>query len=195
MRTWTTRAVAVAWAAALLSGGCASRAVAPPDDMAVPTPLAFRPCDLATWPVALELVKVGRDYTPRKPSPNLKHLLVDLRIQSRDRRELWLLVNEETFPPTVRDVSKTPEGKWSFSGSDLVNAWLLGPTPDRSIKDIDVTTGKRKVPATVATIAIDGMSPLSWDKRNAQGRSAGRLDVEVVCVTWLELPSSWEVSP
>jgi hypothetical protein len=189
MRSRTTWAVVVAWAA-LAWGGCASRAVAPPDDMTIPTPIAFPSCDVADPPVVFELLKAGIDRT-RKPS-HLKNLVVDLRIQSRDRRALWLLVNEETFPPKVRDVSKTPEGEWSFSGSDLVNAWWLGPAPDLSIKDIAFTTAVRKVPATVATIVIDGMSPQLWDKRNA---SPGRVDVKVVCTTWLELPSSWEVSP
>ena len=192
MRSRTTRAVAVAWAA-LVWGGCASRAVAPPDDMAVPTPIAFPPCDLADPPVVFELLKAGIDRT-RKPS-HLKNLMVDLRIQSRDSRELWLIVNEETFPPRVRSVSKTPEGEWSFSGRDLVNAWWLGPAPDSSIKDIAVTTAVRKVPATVATIDIDGMSPQHWDKRNVRDKLPGRVDVDVVCMTWLELPSSWEVSP
>src|SRR5436190_24320128 len=112
MRSQTRRAVVVAWAA-VVWGGCASRPITSPGDLAVPTQLTFPPCDLARSPVTLELLKVSPDYTPRKPAADVRHVLVDLRVQSRMGQGLWLLVNEETFPPTVYDFSKTPEGEWS----------------------------------------------------------------------------------
>jgi hypothetical protein len=179
---------ALAWIG-LIAGGCASRSLGAEEGVTLPTRIVVPPCDDAA--LRVELLNVRRDPTSRKPSPDLRRYLIDVRVYALNyASDVWLLVDQETFPSGVDDVSKGSDGTWWFSGTDAL--WL-GRAASRVIKNIPVSTPDQRVPVILAEIHVEGVSPQRWverggstDERTTDGRLA-RADVNVLCASWLAL--------
>src|SRR5688500_2878739 len=143
--------IVVAWSATALAG-CAHSARAVEDDREFPTRIVTPLCADTSLAIMLELLRVSRDFRPRKPSKDVRHYLVDLRIQRRGQPDLCLLVDEDPFPSAVDSVRpggepggaisldpEDPRDTWWFSGNDIVRAWPLGRASKRSFMNIGVS--------------------------------------------------------
>ena len=181
---------------------CAQNAVPEPEAATYPTRIVTPLCSDALWPVVLEFRAI-RDPQPHKPSKDVRHYLVDLRIVRRDREDLWLLVDEDTFPSAVESVHATddpttvlrpqhPLETWWFVGNDIVRAWPLGSAPESSFRNVDVGTGAARVPVSLGRIDVAGMPARQWvrqagadERRHAADRVTAAF--EPYCTTWFDL--------
>ena len=162
-----------------------------------PTPLAFAHQIIAPLcsqkPLRVELLRARLDPNVGKPSRDVTKYLLDIRVQAQDVRELWLLIDHESFPSRLKEVARAADGTWRFSGDAVANARWLGHTADITLSDVQVRTDGR-VPVILGTITVEGMSPQQWVKQDGSGDSRStsaehlaRSDIEVVCATWFEL--------
>jgi len=193
--------------------GCAARppALEPDEAYAPPTPFVIPPCSEIMLPIELEVLRVGPEPRARKPSPNIRHYVVDLRIRRsgyQDLSGLWLLVDEGTFPSRVEsvwqntedDVKVTSLGRtqrattWSFSGGELAHAWPLGNTFDVTFANVVASTSGRRIPVTLGTITVGGVSPQEWARLEEPRRSSNGVgerpvdaSIEPLCTIWIDL--------
>src|SRR5690606_20775056 len=93
-------AIAAACGALALTD-CAHTSLTADDDRQFPQRIVTPICAYAQPPVVLDLLRAVRDPQPRKPSASVRNYLVDLRIRRKDREDLWLLVDEDTFPSAL----------------------------------------------------------------------------------------------
>ena len=172
------------------------------DTSEVPTRIVIPPCTKASPPLGLDLLHAARDPQPRKPSADVRHYLVDLHIVSRGWGDLWLLVDEDTFPSLVDSVHadvdddsrpepKGPRETWWFSGNDIVHAYSLGRALETSLRNIPVSTADPTIPVSLGTIYVDGLSPQEWVRRPG-GRQNSReprapATFEPYCTTWFDI--------
>lgn len=167
-------------------------------------------CANAHPPILIE-VHATRDLRARKPS-NLRHYLVDLRIRYQHREELWLLVNQDTFPSAVDSVAanvadhrilvepQRPPEAWWFWGNDIVRAYPLGRAAESSFEGLEVGTTDSEIPVTLGTIHVADLSPQEWVRRTG-GRQPNDADeprtpanFDPYCTTWIDVTGD-DVSP
>jgi hypothetical protein len=186
---WTV-AVLSAGALGVVLGGCAGRKEFPLRDLSLGQRLAVRPCEQDA--ARVELVGVRPDPFRYKPSIDIEHYLVDLR--ARSQAEGWLIVGQETAPSGVDGVSREEQGTgWWWLGS--LHAHFIQRAGDSTVKDLHVGVGKdRKLPAILAHISVDDMTPQRWveegrqvDHRFAFGGKLVPLAIEVECVSWFDV--------
>lgn len=173
---------------------CAQNAVPEPEAATYPTRIVTPLCSDALWPVALEFRAI-RDPQPHKPSKDVRHYLVDLRILRQDREELWLLIDEDTFPSAVDSVGAVAEvvsvrqqhplESWWFTGNDIVRAWPLGRAPESSFRNVSVSTGARRIPVSLGGIDVAGAPARQWRGRTGEPRAAATF--EPYCTSWFDL--------
>ena len=182
--------------------GCAQHAASEPELATFPTRIVTPLCADAHPPVALEFRAV-RDPQPHKPSKDVRRYLVDLRILRSDHEDLWLLVDEDTFPSAVESVGavdnpltgvrpQVPLETWWFSGNDIVSAWPLGSAPESWFRNINVSTGSPRIPISLGSIDVAGMPARQWvgqagadQRRHSRERVAATF--EPYCTTWFDL--------
>lgn len=198
---------------AMALNGCAHSGRAVEDDSEFATRIVTPFCADAIPSVALEMQRVSPDLRARKPSKDVRHYFVDLRIQRRDLMDLWLLVDEDTFPSAVdsahsdagepgelNEPPHEPRATWWFLGNDIVRAWPLGTASERSFMNLDVSTGDTRIPVSLGTIDIEGLSPQQWVRQTGgrQPKDAdhprARASFEPHCTTWFELAAEAERS-
>lgn len=181
--------------------GCAP---AVDDSPLLPERIVTPLCANAHPPILIE-ARATRDLRARKPSPHLRHYLVDLRILRRDRHDLWLVVDQETFPSAVDSVNadiadstallepQRPREVWWFSGNDLAPAYPLRRATESSFESLEVGTSDSEVPVTLGAIYVDGLSPQEWVRRtrgqkpNDAKEPRAPVDFEPYCTTWIDV--------
>jgi hypothetical protein len=191
------RVIAAACALATVSGCAASRSAVADDNF--PTPIvASLPCSDTRPTIEIQSPRVAKDLG-HKPSRDVRRYLVDLHILRSDQMDLWLLVDEHTFPSVVDTVwrdegflgdevqSGTKTRPWWFSGNDTIRAWPLGRAPDTSLRNIDVGTGALRISITLGVIELDGVAPPEWLMQNTRGRPRGRGVFVPFCTAWIDL--------
>jgi hypothetical protein len=201
-------------AACCAFAGCAENRSSAQPDTAVPKRVVTPLCSAAHPRIDVELTRVVPDLRARKPSLDVKHYLVDVRVRGSASVDLWLLIDEETVPSSVDSVGpdeddtavnqglppESPRGWW-FSGDDVARAWPLEKSPEISLTNIELSTGERRIPLTLGTIVVDGVSPEEWLRRQAaearasSGDARAQADFEPFCTTWAELAAGAETSP
>lgn len=162
-------------------------------------------CANAHPPILIEVLRAVRDPQARKPSADVRYYLVDLRIRRKDREDLWLLVNQETFPSAVDSVTpnvadhrvfgepRRPPEVWRFVGNDIVRAYPLGRAAESSFENLEVGTGDSEIPVTFGTIEVADVSPREWVRRtggrqpNAADEPRAPADFEPHCTTWIDV--------
>jgi hypothetical protein len=172
-------------------GGCTASGTAR-DDMDFPERIVVPPCEARRSRVALS--KVTPDHSPRKPSLGLEHFLIDLRVEVLDSQDLWLLVDHDSFPSGVQEVTRLENDNWVFSGNDIVHARWLGRSANLPIENVQVSTSDRRTPVVLGAIEIENLSPQRWvreggrsDHRVTRGRRLVHSGIDVVCATWFDL--------
>lgn len=181
---------------------CTQNAVPEPEVARFPTRIVTPLCADAHPPVALEFRAI-RDPQPHKPSKDVRHYLVDLRISRSDQRDdLWLLIDEEVFPSAVDSVHTVeepvglrlqhPRESWSFTGGAFVRAWPLGRARESWFRNVSVSTGSRRIPVSLGSIDVGGMPARHWvgqagaeQRRDSRDRVAAAF--ESFCTTWFDL--------
>jgi hypothetical protein len=138
----------------------------------------------------LDVLRIRHDVTPGTSSPRVPRLRVDIRVQVRDTRSLWLLIGDDTFPSGVNQVTRASDGAWWFEGGSRVEAIWLGPLADVTFTSWQITGGW--TPFVLGVIEIGGTTPQEWvqqggqfDRRSTRARVAAHIDV--VCATWVDL--------
>jgi len=191
--------------------GCAHCEFPAGDTDEFPTRIVTPPCANTSPPIGLELLRAARDPRPHKPSVDLRRYLVDLRIVQRGSGDLWLLVDEDTFPSAVDSVHadidpyhdsrpepKLPRETWWFSGNHIVHAYSLGEASETSLRNIAVSTADPAIPVSLGTITVDGLSPQEWVRRSGglQPQNSGEPRVpasfEAYCTTWFDIAAEAE---
>jgi len=169
--------------------GCNARNKPAQEDLSFPKRIAVPPCEQPGSRV--EVLDVRPDPFRWKPSPGLEHIVVDLHVHARYAQDLWLLVDETTFPSGVRSVSKSEDG-WLFN--NLVHAWWLGRSADVTFKDLHLTTSDPTIPVVLGQINVENVSPQTWlergglgDHRDTYGGALVYAGIEVECVSWLDV--------
>lgn len=209
----TTFPHAAVVAACCAAAGCAENRSSAQPDTAFPKRVVTPLCAAAHPRIDVALTRVVSDVRPRKPSLDVKHYLVDVRVRGSASTDLWLLIDEETFPSSVDSVGPNEDGTavdqglppesprgWWFSGDDVARAWPLGKSPEISLTNIELSTGERRIPFTLGSIVVDGVSPEEWLQRQAaeargnSGDARARADFEPFCTTWAELAVAAETS-
>jgi hypothetical protein len=170
-----------------MAPACATEPIVARDDLSQAHRIVAPPCTAPTSRV--EVLKV-RPEPARRPSLNVERLLVDLRVQVRDPRALWLLIGDDMFPSGVREVSRSANDDWRFVGATTSQAKWLGPTTEVTFTNRQVARGW--TPFILGVIEVDGETPLRWvqqggrfDSRTSKAPVPVRLDV--VCATWINL--------
>ncbi len=170
-----------------MTTACAAERIVVRDDLSQAHRIVAPPCTAPTSRV--EVLKV-RPEPGRKPSLNVQRLLVDVRVQARDPRALWLLIGDDMFPAGVSQVSRSTDDEWDFVGTTTSQAKWLGPATDVTFTNRQVAQGW--TPFILGVIEVDGVTPLRWvqqggqfDSRTSKERVPVRLDV--VCATWIDL--------
>lgn len=187
----------------LVLTNCAHTHPAAENDTQFPRRIVTPTCAHAQPPITLELLRVVRDSQPRKPSASVRNYLVDLRIRRKDREDLWLLVNEETFPSaldavaanvavaTIRRAPQRPRQAWWFTGNDIACAYPLGSASESWFQNLEIGTSTAQIPVTLGTIEVDGLSPEEWvrqtggRKRDDEPRAV--VDFAAYCTTWIDI--------
>jgi hypothetical protein len=196
--------IAVACALATVSGCAGSRAAVAHDEFP-PRIVASSPCADARPTIEVRSPRVAKDLG-HKPSRDVRRYLVDLHILRSDQMDLWLLMDEHTFPSVVDSVwrdenflgaevqSSAHTRPWWFSGNDTIRAWPLGRASDTSIRSIDIGTGALRIAVTLGVIELDGASPQEWlmqngDQQpwNTRGQPRARGVFVPFCTTWIDL--------
>ena len=170
-----------------MTTGCATEKNVVHDDLSQAYRIVAPPCTAPTSRV--EVLKVRPDPV-HKPSLNVERLLVDLRVQVRDPRELWLLIGDDMFPSGVSEVSRSADDDWRFVGTTTSKAKWLGPLTDVTFTNRQVARGW--TPFVLGVIEVDGVTPLHWVQQGGRFDSRARKErapvhVDVVCATWIDL--------
>jgi len=173
--------------------GCGSGVDAKSDEALFPQQIVVEPCARGVAQVTALGVKV--DPFPHKPSYEMRHFLVDLRIQNY-ALGVWLVVDGDDFPTRLDEVEVGANGLWSFDGNAHADARWIAPGAEVTLEGLKVSTTYSEFPVTLGVIHIDGLSPQGWVK---QGGHVGRRSAErgttvpsnflVECTTWIDLPS------
>jgi hypothetical protein len=184
---WDAHPALLAAVLLAMTTGCAAETIVVRDDLSQAHRIVAPPCTAPTSRV--EVLKV-RPEPARTSSLNVERLLVDLRVQVRDPRQLWLLVGDDMFPSGVSEVSRSVDDDWRFVGTTTSKAKWLGPTTDVTFTNRQVARGW--TPFILGVIEVDGVTPLRWvqqggrfDSRTSKESVPARIDV--VCATWIDL--------
>ena len=196
--------IAVGCALATVSG-CAGSQAAVADDAVPPRIVASPHCAEARPTIEIRSPRVAKDLG-HKPSRDVRRYLLDLHILRSDQMDLWLLMDEHTFPSVVDSVSRddgflgaevhssATTRPWWFSGNDTIRAWPLGRASDTSIRSIDIGTGALRIAVTLGVIELDGASPQEWLMQNedhqpwnTRGQPRARGVFVPFCTTWIDL--------
>jgi hypothetical protein len=202
--------IAVACALATVSGCAASRA-AVADDEFPPRIVASSPCADSRPRIEVRSPRVAKGLG-HKPSRDVRRYLVDLHIARSDPMDLWLLIDEHTFPSVIDSVWRDDKflgaevqpsantRPWWFSGNDTIRAWPLGRASHTSIRSIDIGTGALRIAVTLGVIELDGASPQEWLMQNEdhqpwnkRGQPRARGVFVPFCTTWIDLSAEGEV--
>ncbi|HEU5074204.1 MAG TPA: hypothetical protein VFU02_08525, partial [Polyangiaceae bacterium] len=144
-------------------------------------------------------------------SVNVRHYYVNLRIRRSDRMDLWLLVNESSFPSVLDSVEtdneafddaglplETPREIWWFSGNETTRAYPLGRVAETSLQNLEVATSVPEISVTLGKLDVGGLAPQEWLRRTG-GRRPGSaasppvpVDFEPHCTTWFDVAAEAE---
>ena len=170
--------------------GCGSSAGAS-DEALFPQQVVVEPC--ARGVAQITALGVKADPFSYKPSYEVRHFLVDLRIRNY-ALGVWLVVDGNDFPTRLNEVNVGSNGLWSFDGNAHADARWIEPGSEVTLDGLKVSTSYPEFPVTLGVIQIDGLSPRSWVK---QGGQVGRRGTErgttvpshffVQCTTWIDL--------
>jgi len=143
----------------------------------------------------VDLERVRCDPFVYKPSRDLRHYLVDVRI--RTSKPTWLFVGVDAVPARVARVSVDSLGRWWLGG---VPARRVPGPGEVLVKDVRLTASDRPEPVALASVWVGGKWPERWlaegadpsgDVRMLRDPETASLDVYVDCAQWItvRLPS------
>lgn len=194
LRDFAASFVVAAFAPAAVLGCSGTRSLVAEDGF--PTRIvSSSPCTDTRPPIDIRAQRIAEDLG-HKPSRDVKRYLVDLHVHRSDQLNLWLLVDEDTFPLVVdsvwrekgsRDAEEQARANprpWWFSGNGAIQAWPLGRASDVSLTNIEVGTGASRVSVTLGVLELDGASPQEW---LIGGRPQARGVFVPRCRTWIDL--------